>query len=138
LSDDRQTHPVPDYLQRLNPRQREAVLHTGAPLLILAGAGSGKTRVITTKIAHLIDRHHFDPRSILAVAFTNKAAEQMRERAQALTPLGSEVMIKTFHSFGAWLLRRYGLGAGIPRNFTIYDEQDCLALLRRVVQAQPS
>ncbi len=138
MSEDRQTHPVPDYLQRLNPRQREAVLHTGAPLLILAGAGSGKTRVITTKIAHLIDRHHFDPRSILAVAFTNKAAEQMRERAQALTPLGSEVMIKTFHSFGAWLLRRYGLGAGIPRNFTIYDEQDCLALLRRVVQAQPS
>ncbi|MBN2552031.1 MAG: UvrD-helicase domain-containing protein, partial [Spirochaetales bacterium] len=131
--------PLPDsdrYLAALNPRQREAVLHTGRPLLILAGAGSGKTRVITTKIAHLIDSGGLDPASILAVAFTNKAADEMRERVRSLTPTGAQVMVKTFHAFGAWLLRRYGQEIGIPRGFTICDEEDSFSLLRHVVQEE--
>jgi len=111
-------------------------LHTGSPLLILAGAGSGKTRVITTKIAHLIDSEGFDPQSILAVAFTNKAAEEMRERVRALSPTGGEVMIKTFHAFGAWLLRRYGREIGIAGGFTIYDDQDSFSILKQVLQRE--
>jgi DNA helicase-2/ATP-dependent DNA helicase PcrA len=112
------------------------VLHTGHPLLILAGAGSGKTRVITTKIAYLIDQRGLDPRSILAVAFTNKAADEMRERVRSLTAPGGEVMIKTFHAFGAWLLRMYGKDVGIPQGFSICDDEDSLALLKHIVQEQ--
>jgi len=127
---------IPDYLESLNPQQREAVLHTGVPLLILAGAGSGKTRVITTKIAYLIDSEGLDPHSILAVAFTNKAAEEMRERVGALSSTGGEVMIKTFHAFGAWLLRRYGQEIGIAAGFTIYDDQDSFSLLKQVLRRE--
>jgi len=123
----------PAYLAGLNGPQREAVLHDSPPLLILAGAGSGKTRVITTKIAWLIDERGVAPESILAVAFTNKAAEEMRERARALTGAAAGVMIKTFHAFGAWLLRRYGGELGLAQDFTIYDEEDSLALLRAAV-----
>jgi DNA helicase-2/ATP-dependent DNA helicase PcrA len=119
-----------NYLEPLNEQQREAVLHFGSPLLILAGAGSGKTRVITTKIAYLLDEKHVDPRSILAVTFTNKAANEMKNRVLNMTEKGREVMIRTFHSFGAWLLRRYAEPAGLPVNFTIYDEDDKLALLK--------
>jgi DNA helicase-2/ATP-dependent DNA helicase PcrA len=122
-----------DYLEPLNEQQREAVLHFGGPLLILAGAGSGKTRVITTKIAYLIDQKGFDPRSFLAVTFTNKAAEEMKHRVQSMISTDSEVMIRTFHSFGAWLLRRYASVAGLSPNFTIYDEDDKLALLKTFV-----
>jgi DNA helicase-2/ATP-dependent DNA helicase PcrA len=124
------------YLKALNPQQREAVLHTGRPLLILAGAGSGKTRVITTKIAYLIDKQGLDPSSILAVAFTNKAADEMRDRVRSLTPAGGEVMIKTFHAFGAWLLRRYGGEIGIQRGFTICDDEDSFSLLKRIVREE--
>jgi DNA helicase-2/ATP-dependent DNA helicase PcrA len=124
----------PPYLKVLNPQQREAVLHTGRPLLILAGAGSGKTRVITTKIAYLIDKHGLDPSSILAVAFTNKAADEMRDRVRSLTPTGAQVMIKTFHAFGAWLLRLYGGEIGIPRGFSICDDEDSFSLLKQIVQ----
>ena len=126
----------PAYLNALNPQQREAVLHTGRPLLILAGAGSGKTRVITTKIAYLIDKQGLDPSSILAVAFTNKAADEMRDRVRSLTPTGGEVMIKTFHAFGAWLLRRYGAEIGIQRGFTICDDQDSFSLLKRIAKEE--
>jgi len=126
--------PDRPYLQTLNPQQRQAVLHTGSPLLILAGAGSGKTRVITTKIAYLIDSHGIDPASILAVAFTNKAADEMRERVRSLTPTGEGVMIKTFHAFGAWLLRRYGQEIGIPRGFTICDDEDSFSLLKQIAR----
>jgi DNA helicase-2/ATP-dependent DNA helicase PcrA len=126
----------PAYLAGLNDAQREAVLHEGAPLLILAGAGSGKTRVITSKIAHLLEARGYPPEAILAVAFTNKAAEEMRERVRRYCPAGAEVMIKTFHAFGAWLLRRYGEAIGLERDFTIYDEEDSLALLRAAVEGR--
>ncbi len=126
----------PAYLAGLNDAQREAVLHDGAPLLILAGAGSGKTRVITSKIAHLLEARGYPPEAILAVAFTNKAAEEMRERVRRYSAAGAEVMIKTFHAFGAWLLRRYGEAIGLERDFTIYDDEDSLALLRAAVEGR--
>lgn len=113
----------------LNETQKAAVLHRGNPLLILAGAGSGKTRVITLKIAYLISQG-VDPRSILAVTFTNKAANEMRERAAELEPAAAACMIRTFHSFGAWLLRRNAAAAGLPHEFSIYDDEDQVSLLR--------
>jgi DNA helicase-2/ATP-dependent DNA helicase PcrA len=114
-----------DYLDVLNEKQREAVLHLGTPLLILAGAGSGKTRVITTKIAWLIDVKGYDPRSILAVTFTNKAADEMKSRVFNLSPATERVMIRTFHSFGAWLMRQHAHLIGLPSGFTIYDKAIC-------------
>ncbi len=119
-----------NYLQFLNPEQCQAVMHEGAPLLILAGAGSGKTRVITTKIAWLIE-HGADPRSILAVTFTKKAANEMRERACRLNELAQFAQIRTFHSFGSWFLRIYAEYAGLAPNFTVYDDTDMLTLLSK-------
>ncbi len=134
--------PPNAYLEGLNERQREAVSHSSAPLLILAGAGSGKTRVITSRMAHLIYQERFYPSEILGVTFTNKAAAEMRERVHTLLqPLSSDSphqtflnlpMLKTFHSFGAWFLRRYGESIGLKQNFTIFDETDSLALLKEV------
>ena len=126
--------PDPSCLKSLNSRQRQAVLHYGSPLLILAGAGSGKTRVITTKIAYLVEQQQFNPRSILAVTFTNKAAKEMKKRAVALAPEAGKVMIRTFHSFGAWLLRRNASLIGLSPYFTICDEQDSLSLLKSAVK----
>ncbi len=120
----------PAYLRTLNPEQLAAVTHAGGPLLILAGAGSGKTRVITTKIAYLVDRMGVSPRSILAVTFTNKAAQEMKERVLAIVPRAEEVMVRTFHSFGAWFLRVNAGPAGLSPRFHIYDEDDSLALLK--------
>lgn len=117
------------YLSILNPEQRQAVLHQGKSLLILAGAGSGKTRVITTKIAYLVRERGVDPRSILAVTFTNKAAREMAERARAIDGRASDSMIRTFHSFGAWFLRRNGSLIGLDSNFVIYDDDDTVTLL---------
>lgn len=117
-------------LATLNSAQREAVLHTGGSLLILAGAGSGKTRVITVKIAWLIRELGVSPYEILAVTFTNKAAAEMRERAARITEDAEKVMIRTFHSFGAWLLRRNAAAAGLASSFSIYDDDDVQALLR--------
>ncbi len=122
--------PEPNYMKALNPRQREAVLHGSRPLLLLAGAGSGKTRVITTRMAYLIDNQGFHPRSLLAVTFTNKAAREMKERLVSMVPRSSDVMIRTFHSFGAWLMRRNAEAAGLNPNFSIYDDDDSLALLK--------
>ncbi len=123
------------YLDTLNDRQREAVVHGRAPLLILAGAGSGKTRVITTRIAWLIDQKHVYPNQILAVTFTNKAAREMQERVGRLVPLDadSQPMVKTFHSFCAWLLRRHAALAGLDPHFTIYDDEDALSLTKAVL-----
>lgn len=122
-----------NYLSILNPEQLEAVCHTGSPLLILAGAGSGKTRVITTKIAWLIAEQDVRPESILAVTFTNKAAREMAERARALDERAGRSSIRTFHSFGAWMLRRYAEWAGLPPNFTIYDDDDSVTLLMKAL-----
>ena len=124
------------YLSSLNPQQAEAVEHFGGPLLILAGAGSGKTRVITVKIAHLIEELGVSPSSILAVTFTNKAAAEMRLRAAELSPRASDAMIRTFHSFGAWFLRRNAHLAGMPAGFTIYDDDDSVSLLRTLFPEQ--
>ena len=125
-----------DYLDGLNDKQREAVLHTGSPLLILAGAGSGKTRVITVKIAHLIESLGVSPYSILAVTFTNRAAAEMRHRAATMAPAAADVMIRTFHSFGAWVLRRHAALLGMPAGFTIYDDDDSITLLRSIFPSE--
>lgn len=125
------TPELQKYLSLLNPEQKQAVEHEGSPLLILAGAGSGKTRVITTKIAWLISQKGVDPRSILAVTFTKKAANEMRERAQAMEPSAEESQIKTFHSFGAYFLRRYAEAADVDKNFTVYDDDDMVTLIQK-------
>lgn len=126
------------YLDTLNDRQKEAVVHGKAPLLILAGAGSGKTRVVTTRIAWLIEHMQFRPDQILAVTFTNKAAREMQERVGRLVPLGEgeSPMVKTFHSFCAWLLRRNAPLAGLSPHFTIYDDDDSLALTKSILPSK--
>jgi DNA helicase-2/ATP-dependent DNA helicase PcrA len=124
---------VQSYLSVLNEEQYAAVVHEGSPLLILAGAGSGKTRVITTKIAWLIAARHVDPYSILAVTFTKKAANEMHERAVALEPRAEHAQIRTFHSFGAWFLRVNAEAAGISPNFTVYDDDDMVTLISKAV-----
>ncbi len=120
-----------DYLSILNDEQKDAVIHEGGSLLILAGAGSGKTRVITTKIAHLIKEKDIDPRNILAVTFTKKAANEMAERARLLEPRAAYTQIRTFHSFGSWFLRLYGEHAGLGSNFSVYDDDDMTTLLTK-------
>lgn len=130
-------HTLPKYLEILNPEQREAVFHSDRPLLILAGAGSGKTRVITTKIAYLIREKGMDPRSILAVTFTNKAAREMSCRARLIDDRAQGAMLRTFHSFGAWFLRRNGHLAGLPSGFVIYDDDDSISLLSTIMEGKP-
>ena len=114
-----------DLLTKLNPNQKKAVLHTDGPLLILAGAGSGKTRVITHRIAYLIHTKHINPTRIFAVTFTNKAAEEMKNRIMDLAgPGGNSVFVKTFHSAAVYILRRWGERIGIHPSFSIYDSGD--------------
>src|SRR6185436_4082600 len=111
-----------DLYSGLNEPQRQAVFHEGGPLLVLAGAGSGKTRVLTHRVAWLIRERGIDPGSILAVTFTNKAAGEMKERISALVgESGRSVWVGTFHSIGARLLRRESLRLGIARDFSIFD-----------------
>src|SRR3954466_12769368 len=122
-------------LAGLNPAQREAVLHFEGPMLVLAGAGSGKTRVLTTRIARLIEHHGVDPSRILAVTFTNKAAGEMRERIARL--LGEEptgMWCGTFHALGARLLRANAGLVGRTAAFTIYDEDDALNVVKRIME----
>jgi DNA helicase-2/ATP-dependent DNA helicase PcrA len=129
-----------DFLEGLNPQQRDAVAYNGGPLLILAGAGSGKTRVITHRIAHIVSACGVPPYAIVAVTFTNKAAGEMRDRVEKL--LGghyslSGLIVSTFHSFCVRLLRRDGqslaeIRPGFTRDFTIYDEDDQLAIVKAV------
>jgi DNA helicase-2/ATP-dependent DNA helicase PcrA len=121
-----------DLLADLTPAQREAVTHFEGPLLILAGAGSGKTRVITRRVAWLL-RQGVRPGNILAITFTNKAAGEMRQRVEALVP-GSLVRISTFHSFGARLLRQYADRLGLDRNFTIYDQSDRARIVKMALE----
>ena len=121
-----------NFLEKLNPEQREAVLHQEGPLLILAGAGSGKTRVITFRIAYLIGDGHAAPDQVLAVTFTNKAAQEMRERVVGL--IGSDcegVWLSTFHALCARLLRREGPAIGLSRDFVIYDSSDQIAVVKQ-------
>ncbi|MDR3160065.1 MAG: ATP-dependent helicase [Spirochaetaceae bacterium] len=126
--------PIPPYLEDLNPEQQAAVLHAGRSLLILAGAGSGKTRVITTKIAYLVRERGMDPRSILAVTFTNRAAREMADRARLIDHRAEGAMLRTFHSFGAWFLRRNGSLGGLGSGFVIYDDDDSAALLGTIME----
>ena len=124
-----------DFLQTLNPEQREAVLHVKGPLLILAGAGSGKTRVITSRIAYLVGDGHANPENVLAVTFTNKASEEMRGRVETL--LGSDcsrMWVSTFHSLCARLLRREAPAIGLSRDFVIYDSSDQLSVVKQALK----
>jgi DNA helicase-2/ATP-dependent DNA helicase PcrA len=119
-------------LTRLNPQQREAVLYTEGPLLVLAGAGSGKTRVLTHRVAHLIREHGVPPEQICAVTFTNKAAREMRERTMRLVDAGNRVWLTTFHSLCARLLRRHATHIDRRNDFAIYDEADQRSIIRKV------
>lgn len=126
-----------DFLQHLNPEQRAAVLHTDGPLLILAGAGSGKTRVIAFRVAYLVGSGQARPDEVLAVTFTNKAAEEMRQRVEGLLHQSfAGQWISTFHSLCARLLRREGPAIGLSRDFVIYDSSDQLALIKQVLKEQ--
>ena len=124
-----------DFLSKLNPEQREAVLHREGPLLILAGAGSGKTRVITYRIAHLIGDRHVAPDQVLAVTFTNKAAGEMRERVEGLIGNDAQgVWLSTFHSLCARLLRREAPKIGLSRDFVIYDSSDQVSVVKQALK----
>ena len=120
-----------EYLESLNEPQREAVVNTEGPMMIIAGAGSGKTRVLTYRIAHLIKSKDIDPFNILALTFTNKAAGEMRNRIEGV--VGNEarnIWMGTFHSVFARILRSEAHYIGYPGNFTIYDTDDSKSLIR--------
>jgi DNA helicase-2/ATP-dependent DNA helicase PcrA len=122
-------------LAGLNPAQREAVLHIDGPLLVLAGAGSGKTRVLTTRIARLIDQHGVDPSRILSVTFTNKAAGEMKERiARLLGRAPTGMWVGTFHAIGARMLRAAPHLVGRTAAFTIYDQDDTQSVIKRLLE----
>lgn len=124
-----------DFLENLNPAQREAVTYTDGPLLVLAGAGSGKTRVLTYRIAYLIGAKGVKPWNILAVTFTNKAAGEMKERvAKLLGGTGTDVWISTFHSWCARILRREAELLGYTRNFSIYDDDDQKSMIKKSME----
>ncbi|MFR4440449.1 MAG: ATP-dependent helicase, partial [Hungatella sp.] len=120
----------------LNPKQKEAVFHTEGPLLILAGAGSGKTRVLTHRIAYLIEEKQVNPWNIMAITFTNKAAGEMRERVNQQVDHGADsVWVSTFHSSCVRILRRHIQNLGYDTNFTIYDTDDQKTLMKQVYKS---
>src|SRR5689334_20895466 len=127
---------MPKYLDELNAPQREAVEHKDGPIMIIAGAGSGKTKVLTTRIAHLMGYHHIDSFNILALTFTNKAAAEMKERVEKV--LGNtearNLYIGTFHSVFARILRAEAGKIGYPNSFTIYDTDDAKSVIKAVTQ----
>jgi DNA helicase-2/ATP-dependent DNA helicase PcrA len=125
----------PDNLAGLNPIQREAVTHHDGPLLVVAGAGSGKTRVLTHRIAHLIQDHGISPFEILAITFTNKAADEMKQRVAALVgPVAQKMWVSTFHSACVRILRRDASKLDYPSSFTIYDQADAVRLTGYVIR----
>ena len=121
-----------DYLDKLNDKQKEAVLHMDGPCLVIAGAGSGKTKVLTTRIANLID-NGVSPYNILAITFTNKAAKEMRERLELLVP-NNNAFVGTFHSFGVRIIRENYDLLGLNRNFTILDSDDVTTIIKRIMK----
>jgi DNA helicase-2/ATP-dependent DNA helicase PcrA len=126
-----------DYLSRLNPAQREAVETVDGPLLVLAGAGTGKTRVLTTRFAHILLTGRAFPNQVLAVTFTNKAAREMRERVSAILGRPAEgLWLGTFHALCARMLRRHAELVGLTSSFTILDGDDQLRLLKQVMEAE--
>src|ERR687892_1933235 len=123
------------FLNTLNPEQREAVLQINGPLLILAGAGSGKTRVITSRAAYLVGDGHAEAHEVLAVTFTNKAAEEMRTRVETLLGADcSRMWVSTFHALCARLLRREAPAIGLSRDFVIYDSSDQNAVVKQALK----
>ena len=125
---------VPHYLRELNPEQQQAALATEGPVLVLAGAGSGKTRMLIHRIAYLIRDRKVDPRHILAVTFTNKAAKEMQERVARIVGREAKgVLLSTFHSLGARILRDHGDRVGLPKDFSIYPTGDQLAAVKRIM-----
>jgi len=130
------TRPPPAYLAKLNPEQREAVEATEGPVLVLAGAGTGKTRVLTTRLAHILERGLAYPSQVLAVTFTNKAAREMVERVGALLGRPAEGMwLGTFHAMAARILRRHAELIGLRPDFTILDADDQIRLLKQIIQS---
>src|SRR6266545_8072871 len=131
-STDRQRKDAQKLLERLNEPQREAVTHGAGPLLVLAGAGSGKTRVLTHRVAHLVASGQAKPSEILAITFTNKAADEMRGRVEGLVGRIVRLMwVMTFHSACARILRAEAERLGYTKRFSIYDEADSVRLVRR-------
>ena len=128
----------PSYLEGLNAEQRQAVEQADGPVLVLAGAGTGKTRVLTTRIAHLLWSRRARPNEILAVTFTNKAAREMKERIGRLLGGVAEGMpwLGTFHSIGMRILRRHAELVGLAQNFTILDVDDQIRLVKQLIQAE--
>ena len=123
-------------LSQLNPQQQEAVVHSQGPILILAGAGSGKTRALTHKVVYLIQKKKIPAEKILLVTFTNKAAEEMKHRIQKLLKSGRSQRLPfagTFHSFGARTLRQEAKFLGLSPNFVIFDEKDQLETIKQAM-----
>ncbi len=131
------TGPAAPYLQGLNPRQRDAVEAVDGPVLVLAGAGTGKTRVLTTRLSHILALGRARPWNVLAVTFTNKAAREMKDRVAAIVgPVAEQVWLGTFHALCARILRRHAELVGLKQNFTILDADDQVRLLKQVLQAE--
>ena len=127
-----------EYLNGLNNEQREAVSYLDGPLLIVAGAGSGKTKVLTSKIAHIIEEKKAFPNQILAVTFTNKAAKEMQNRVSEILKKNSSGLswLGTFHSISAKLLRKHAKAVGLNYNFTILDTDDQTRLIKNICKAE--
>ena len=127
-----------DYLTNLNESQEEAVLHLDGPLLIVAGAGSGKTRVLTSRIAHIVKQHKAFPNQILAVTFTNKAAKEMQLRVSKFLRKAATGLpwLGTFHSISAKILRKHAEAAGLKSNFSIIDQDDQVRLIKNICKSE--
>ena len=122
-------------IENLNDKQKEAVLYNDGPLLIIAGAGAGKTKTLTTKIAYLIEEKNVHPYSILAITFTNKAAKEMKDRLYGLIgDLAKKLQVSTFHSFGLKLLRENYSILGYDKNFVIMDSDDSLTVVKKILK----